>query len=81
MNDKPETGTLAIEITSETSWNMLKDIFPSFRQLSFRENVGRFVIPNYKGDGPTIIAPATVPEYFDHIATTSAQLKVVSLVE
>ena len=81
MNTQTETATLAIEIDSETTWNVLQDIFPSFRQLAFEDNLGRFVIPNYRGDGPTIIDPKIVPEYFDHITPSGFKIKFVNLVK
>lgn len=81
MNDKPETGLLAIEIDSETAWRVLQDVYPSFRQLSLEENLGRFVIVNYDNNGPTIVTPQYVAEFFDHIAPTRFKFKFVTLVD
>ncbi len=81
MNDKPETGILAIEIDSPLTWAIICAIDPHFTELSYDDNVGRFLVLEYLGHRWMIMTPEMVGSTFDHITPSSAKLKFVNLIE
>ena len=76
----PMPTVLAIEIDSPTTWEVLTAFDPHFGELSYEENLGNFVIPNYDGSRWMIMTPKLVGEIFDHLEPSKERIKFVNLV-